>query len=848
MSARIACEPLLGQTTIVHGDTVLITVIVVSDRPGKQWEAAIWHSISGSEEWIQSDLERVEDEAQVLQEDLCKPGMTTVFTGLVQQSPATDNIMRFTVKYRIHGQAWQWATKEAGTGDAEIIFSQHSNIPQSMSNFLHSMNSSIKCEASAFDKANQGGPHVWAISIPVPPATETSTFSCANIGIPVDMVQWFCLARESRPWLCPRQGRGRFSPVEDSILVSLLFRNGLHLVLLALSFNDVLTVIKPGSDNSLTLVARNERAAGSTAYVLAAAGKTFEDANQAVMNHAKELVAQEADDIGNKAQDLQRDIPLDSLNDWYDSFAYCTWNGLGQNFTDETLYRALESMFKAGIDFSTLIIDDNWQSIDEHGANNFHHRWTRFEADKTKFPRGLKNTISTIRERYPLIKQIAVWHGIMGYWNGFSPEGALITTYKTKKLKKQDNGFFGGGTLLAVDADQAERLYDDFYGFLADCGVNSVKTDTQFLLDQLENAPDRRRFISAYQDAWLKASAHHFSAKAISCMSQVPQNIFHSQLLISQPKLMVRNSEDFFPDEPSSHPWHIFCNAHTNVFTQHLNVLPDWDMFQTSHEYSYYHAAARCISGGPIYFTDEPGKHDLALIKQMTARNDDGLIILRPRVAKTTYVYANKEEKRLLRIGTSTIDTGVPLLGIFNTNNESLLEIVKLEHFPSLPPAEEYIIRAHASRDVSEPMSLQNSSIRPLLLSLDRKQCEILTAYPLHVSRHHEKHTTLHVAVLGLLDKMTGAAAVLRSTVHGGDEGLAVRVTLKAIGLLGIYISSTIGDVDISRVRICDEPVPADAMRYVVDEKIFEVDMETTWELRDKPHMGKEISFEMLVQ
>ena len=45
---------------------------------------------------------------------------------------------------------------------------------------------------------------------------------------------------------------------------------------------------------------------------------------------------------------------------------------------------------------------------------------------------------------------------------------------------------------------------------------------------------------------------------------------------------------------------HVFANAHSALFVQHLNVLPDWDMFQTSHAYSGFHAAARCVSGGPI--------------------------------------------------------------------------------------------------------------------------------------------------------------------------------------------------------------------------------------------------------
>lgn len=325
----------------------------------------------------------------------------------------------------------------------------------------------------------------------------------------------------------------------------------------------------------------------------------------------------------------------------------------------------------------------------------------------------------------------------------------------------------------------AERLTET--RFLIDSGIDSVKTDTQFLLDQLEDPEDRARFTTEYQDAWMIASLRHFSAKAISCMSQFPQALFHSQLLPSLPKLMVRNSDDFFPDEPTSHPWHIFCNAHTNVLTQHLNILPDWDMFQTSHEYSVFHAAGRCISGGPICFTDKPGEHDIELIKQMTARTMTETIIIRPKVARTTYVYASKNEPRFLRISTSTINTNTPMLGIFNVGEDTRMEIVTLGHFSDLQPAREYIIRAHTSGVISSPISHANIPT-PLLLSLGDKGYEILTAYPLDTSTNR---ITRKIAILGLLDKMTGAAAVLNSSIQESPDGVTIHVSLKAMGLLG---------------------------------------------------------------
>ncbi|MCQ6463597.1 hypothetical protein NPN16_24840, partial [Vibrio parahaemolyticus] len=76
------------------------------------------------------------------------------------------------------------------------------------------------------------------------------------------------------------------------------------------------------------------------------------------------------------------------------------------------------------------------------------------------------------------------------------------------------------------------------------------------------------------------------------CMSQFPQALFHALLPQIRPPVTARNSDDYFPDAPSSHRWHVWVNAHNAVLTQYLNVVPDWDMFQTVHEFADYHAAA----------------------------------------------------------------------------------------------------------------------------------------------------------------------------------------------------------------------------------------------------------------
>ena len=129
--------------------------------------------------------------------------------------------------------------------------------------------------------------------------------------------------------------------------------------------------------------------------------------------------------------------------------------------------------------------------------------------------------------------------------------------------------------------------------------------------------------------------------------------------MISSRKFLVSNDlrlEDLgvIVDVASaSHPWHIWTNAHNTLFTQHLNILPDWDMFQTVHEYSGFHAAARCVSGGPIYITDVPGQHDIELIKQMTGLTPRGkTVIFRPSVlGKSIDQYVGYDDNSLLKVG-----------------------------------------------------------------------------------------------------------------------------------------------------------------------------------------------------
>jgi hypothetical protein len=332
---------------------------------------------------------------------------------------------------------------------------------------------------------------------------------------------------------------------------------------------------------------------------------------------------------------------------------------------------------------------------------------------------------------------------------------------------------------IIVDPSDVERFYDDFYGWLKGEGVDFVKTDVQHMVSMLEDAKDREEVPAAYQRAWTVMTLKHFGGKAISCMSQTPQTLFHSLLQTHTPRLMHRNSDDFYPEIDDSNPWHIFVNAHNALLDRHLNVIPDWDMFQTVHPWSAYHGAARCVSGGPILITDVPGQHDRELVEMMTATEfEGGLKALRCTPAAVISPWRGYAEGGLCRIGTTAGGgEGAGVLGLFNVGEAACQEFVRLEEFPGLNHGQGVVVGSFRTGQIFGPMIVGDKDRNLMHASIASRGYDILVASPVVEG----------VAVLGLQGKMSGAAAVAKQSVVKGGEGIDVKVTVKALGKLALW-------------------------------------------------------------
>ena len=842
---RISSWPPLGQATTItrHRHSVKFTILLESNtdslsasQPGL--EVQIWHNHNGEHEWNELPLSPASDQDDVfiVHESSVSNHSKRSFTAILEGLPKHAHVVSFTVRYRTaSSKEWHWARDSTGIEDGQLHylapadFTKHSTYD--LDHFFSGISSDIKVESKSPETDDT---QLWELTCPVSAThSQDSGYQHHRLGKVKRSSKWFALVRLWAPWLAPRHGKGgHFELDKDGILLSFLREDGLNVVILGISgLEDIVTTFIHDEDLNIVIKGRNDRESNGTSRVLVAVAESFEVANCAVFYHARRVIEQYGSSSASTEIEAipDTDVKPEWLEEWYDGLAYCTWNGLGQNLTAASIHRALDELAKHEISITNLIIDDNWQTL-SHGNTQFKRGWSEFEANKEGFPDGLKGLTTEIRKRHQNIVHIAVWHAMLGYWGAIDPNGKIASDYKTREAEMEAG--VAGGKFTVVDGEDAGRMYDDFYRFLSDSGIDSAKTDAQNFLDMLQHAPDRRNIITQYQDAWTIAHLRHFSSRAISCMSQIPQALFHTQLPQNKPKVLLRNNDDFFPEVDASHPWHIFCNAHNSLFTQHLNVLPDWDMFQTSHQWASFHAAARCVSGGPIYITDVPGQHDIKLIGQMTGQTPRGkTVILRPScIGKTINAYNGYSAQAFLKVGTynGTSGAGAGILGVFNVSQQHVSELFNLDSFPGTEKGD-YVILSFAFERIPIPIPHEKYDKAIIGISLPPRGWDILTAFPAQLFTVHGK--SFKVAVLGILGKMTGCAAVTSSRLHVESNGrLRVSVTLKVLGVLGLWVSDleTRSLEKDFMVALLNKPIPFHCVEKG-KENLLKIDIERAW-------------------
>ncbi|XP_028790452.1 probable galactinol--sucrose galactosyltransferase 6 [Neltuma alba] len=391
---------------------------------------------------------------------------------------------------------------------------------------------------------------------------------------------------------------------------------------------------------------------------------TIHDAFKAVKNHLNTFR-------------LRNEKKLPGIVDY---FGWCTWDAFYHEVTQEGVESGLATLAAGGTPPKFVIIDDGWQSVggDPQDENSSLKRLTGIK-ENPKFQNkedptlGIKNIVNIAKQKHGL-QYVYVWHAITGYWGGVRPGVKEMEEYGSEmRYPKLSKGVVENEPTWTTDAlavkglglvnpKKVYKFYDELHSYLAHAGVDGVKVDVQCILETLGGGLGGRVELTRQYHQALDASiARNFPDNGcIACMSHNTDALY-----CSKQTAVVRASDDFYPRDPVSHTIHIAAVAYNSVFLGEI-MQPDWDMFHSLHPAAEYHASARAISGGPIYVSDAPGKHDFQLLRKLVL--PDGSVLRARLPGRPTKDCLFRDPTRdgvsLLKIWNMNKYTGV--IGVYN--------------------------------------------------------------------------------------------------------------------------------------------------------------------------------------
>ncbi|MGF1482864.1 MAG: Sip1-related alpha-galactosidase [Opitutales bacterium] len=454
-----------------------------------------------------------------------------------------------------------------------------------------------------------------------------------------------------------------------------------------------------------------------------------------------------------------------------DYLGWGTWDAFKQSIDAKRLARALRSFHEAGIRLGFVLLDDGWQDVSGDYLNDF-------AVNAKKFPKGLKHSIAQAKAKYG-VRLFGCWFAFEGYWAGLNPRGPLAKRFRTvsntnvirpwlKPPPKQ--------ALHLVHPDEVHRFYAEFLRLLSSEGVDLVKVDGQSALELFTvGTLGRVSTMRSFQEGLQGAAAVHMRGNLLHCMcngSDVLYHLKHSSLW--------RNSQDYFPGhEVAVQQRHVVQNAYNNVWLRSV-AWPDWDFFQSHRPEGTFHAAARAISGGPVYFDDETGKADAVLLNRLTTSDGRLLRCREPAWVAPDCLFVDvRKAHRLLRVVNRNRVGG--LVGVFHCREgaEVIKERVRLLSGLDLKGKRCAVYSARsAAVEALTPRSKKIFELQPM-------QWDLLTVVPIQDG----------LAPLGLLEKLNSGAGILswRRLAPGAWAGL-----FRDGGRLGFFCEKEVSAIHIN--------------------------------------------------
>lgn len=293
--------------------------------------------------------------------------------------------------------------------------------------------------------------------------------------------------------------------------------------------------------------------------------------------------------LSGKTLKLRKEKPFPEI---LGKLGWCSWDSLGQSVNRDAVIDKVKELRTKEVPVQWVLIDDGWSDSEAQMLKSF-------EADQVKFPGGLKETVSTLKEKYQM-KYVGVWQAIKGYWNGILP-GSQAEKENAAFLMTYPNGEI----TVKPKAETVFGFWNKWHTFLENAGVDFIKVDSQSSFSIMaEGAVSYGEAAKAVHTGLEASSDLHFKGNLINCMGMAPEDIWNRQSAA-----LSRNSDDYTPTVPGSFMEHALQNAYDSVY-HGCFYWGDWDMVWSEHEDVEQSILLRVISGGPFYISDGLGKTD----------------------------------------------------------------------------------------------------------------------------------------------------------------------------------------------------------------------------------------------
>ena len=553
-----------------------------------------------------------------------------------------------------------------------------------------------------------------------------------------DMQRFLACARTDPFWMKPFPGTQAKEVPFDTQFLLLELPDGLYALLLPILDSPFRAALSGTDDDELHMLADTGDTTTIGQQVTALYLAVGDDPYRLMAVAARSVLAQ----MGSGRLRTEKPLP-----DFLDLFGWCTYNAFYNEVSLQNVRKGLEAFAAGGVSPTWLILDDGWLSTRVQPTGEY--ALTAFQANE-KFPGGLSALSSMAKEEFGL-RCFMVWHTMQGHWGG--AEAASFPQYRIRRMPRTFNQRLYDSCYWMAEIDQSTcafnlveatdiaRFHQDFHRFLRSQGVDGVKVDNQATLEAVATGQGGRvELMRRYHESLDASGQVHFLGRVINCMS-CSTDMFYT----TANSCVTRTSDDFFPNKPQSHGMHIYANAMAGFFAGEF-IQPDWDMFWSLHPQGTLHAVARAVSGGPVYVSDEVGKHDFALLRKLVC--SDGSVLRAHGVGRPTRdsLFANPLTADVpLKVFNLNLDAGV--VGVFALRHDSdapCRTTVCPSDVEGLA-GEQFAVYAHfserllqCSRDEGLPMTLQ-----PLC-------SELVTIVPLNDG----------IAPLGLLDMLNSAGAI----------------------------------------------------------------------------------------